>query len=86
MKWNEMYLMINIVKLMGNICELIYYKVLLVGMKFATFWNDYWNDYKRSVKKVIEPQYIVDDSHKFSNENINEIYTNPIVQKEKGFI
>ena len=81
-----MYLMINIVKLVGNICELIYYKVLLVGMKFATFWSDYWNDYKRSVSKVIEPQYIVDDSHKFSNENTDEIYINPIVQKEKGFI
>jgi hypothetical protein len=80
MKWNEMYLMINIVKLIENICELIYYKVLLMGVKFST----YWSDYKRSVSKVIEPQYIVDDSHKFSNEE--EIYTNPIIQKEKGFI
>ena len=76
--------MTNIVKLVGNICELIYYKVLLMGVKFGTAWNDHWNDYKRSVKKVIEPQYIVDDSHKFSNEE--EIYTNPIIQKEKGFI
>ena len=74
----------NIFKLGGNICELIYYKVSLVGMKFATFWNDHWNDYKRSVKKVTEDRYIVDDSHKYSDEE--EIYTNPIIQKEKGFI
>ena len=74
----------NIFKLGGNICELIYYKISLVGVKFAIYWSDYWNDYKRSVKKVTEDRYIVDDSHKYSDEE--EIYTNPIIQKEKGFI
>ena len=74
----------NIFKLGGNICELIYYKVSLMGVKFGTAWNEYREDYKRSVERVTEPRYIVDDSHKFSNEE--EIYTNPIIQKEKGFI
>ena len=74
----------NIFKLGGNICELIYYKVSLVGIKFATAWNEYREDYKRSVERVTEPRYIVDDSHKYSSEE--EIYTNPIIQKEKGFI
>ena len=74
----------NIVKLGGNICELIYYKVSLAFMKVAIAWNEYRDDYKRSVERVTEPRYIVDDSHKFSNEE--EIYTNPIIQKEKGFI
>ena len=74
----------NIFKLGGNICVLIYYKVSLVGVKFGTAWNEYREDYKRSVERVTEPRYIVDDSHKFSNEE--EIYTNPIIQKEKGFI
>ncbi len=95
MKWNEMYLMTNIVKIVGNICELLYYKISLVGMKFATFWNDY----KSNVRKVIEPRYIVDESHKYSSSTHNyealhntsipidyEEYTNPIIQKEKGFI
>ena len=74
----------NIFKLGGNICELIYYKVSLMGVKFGTAWNEYREDYKRSVERVTEPRYIVDDSHKYSNEE--EIYTNPIIQKEKGFI
>ena len=84
-----MYLMTslfsNIVKLGGNICELLYYKISLMGVKFATFWNDYWNDYKSNVRKVIEPRYIVDESHKHSS-STHEEYTNPIIQKEKGFI
>ena len=74
----------NIFKLGGNICELIYYKISLVGVKFGTAWNEYREDYKRSVERVTEPRYIVEDSHKYSNEE--EIYTNPIIQKEKGFI
>ena len=74
----------NIFKLGGNICELIYYKVSLMGVKFGTAWNEYRQDYKRSVERGTEPRYIVDDSHKFSNEE--EIYTNPIIQKENGFI
>ena len=74
----------NIFKLGGNICELIYYKVSLTFMKVAIAWNEYREDYKRSVERVTEPRYIVDDSHKFSSEE--EIYTNPIIQKEKGFI
>ena len=83
-----MYLMTslfsNIVKLGGNICELLYYKVSLMGVKFATFWNDYnWN-----VRKVIKPQ----EPHNYAalhNTSIPidyEEYTNPIIQKEKGFI
>ena len=74
----------NIFKLGGNICELIYYKISLVGVKFATAWNEYREDYKRSVERITEPRYIVDDSHKYSDE-LDE-YTNPIIQKEKGFI
>ena len=74
----------NIFKLGGNICELIYYKVSLAFMKVAIAWNEYREDYKRSVERVTEPRYIVDDSHKYSDE-LDE-YTNPIIQKEKGFI
>ena len=55
-----------------------------MGVKFGTAWNEYREDYKRSVERVTEPRYIVEDSHKYSNEE--EIYTNPIIQKEKGFI
>ena len=88
MNWREMYLMTNIVKLVGNICELLYYKVSLV---VATFWSDYWNDYKRSIKRVTEPRYIVDESHKYSTStpyifSERGEYTNPIIQKENGFI
>ena len=53
-------------------------------MKVAIAWNDYWNDYKSNVRKVIEPRYIVDESHKYSDE-LDE-YTNPIIQKENGYI
>ena len=74
----------NIFKLGGNICELIYYKVSLVVTILVEKWRAFSEDYKRSVERVTEPRYIVDDSHKFSNEE--EIYTNPIIQKEKGFI
>ena len=74
----------NIFKLGGNICELIYYKVSLVVVILVEKWRAFWKDYNRSVSKVIEDRYIVDDSHKYSNEE--EIYTNPIIQKEKGFI
>ena len=49
-------------------------------------WKAFSKDYKRSVKRITEPRYIVDDSHKYSNESSNETYTNPIIQKEKGFI
>ena len=88
MNWREMYLMTNIVKLVGNICVLLYYKVSLV---VATFWSDYWNDYKRSIKRVTEPRYIVDESHKYSTSapyifSERGEYTNPIIQKENGFI
>ena len=89
----------NIFKLGGNICELIYYKISLVGVKFGTAWNEYREDYKRSVERVTEPRYIVEDSHKYSSSTHNyealhntsipidyEEYTNPIIQKEKGFI
>ena len=51
------------------------------------------DDYKRSIKKVTEDRYIVDESHKYStsapyifSERWNREYTNPIIQKEKGFI
>ena len=86
-----MYLMTNIVKLIGNICVLLYYKVSLVVMKFATAWNDYMDDYKRSIKRVTEPRYIVDESHKYSTSapyifSERGEYTNPIIQKENGFI
>ena len=74
----------NIFKLGGNICELIYYKVSLVVTILVEKWRAFSEDYKRSVKKVTEDRYIVDDSHKYSSEE--EIYTNPIIQKEKGFI
>ena len=74
----------NIFKLGGNICELIYYKVSLVVVILVEKWRAFWKDYNRSVSKVIEDRYIVDDSHKYSDEE--EIYTNPIIQKEKGFI
>ena len=86
-----MYLMTNIIKLIGNICVLLYYKVSLVVMKFATAWNDYMDDYKRSIKRVTEPRYIVDESHKYSTSapyifSERGEYTNPIIQKENGFI
>ena len=74
----------NIFKLGGNICELIYYKVSLAFMKVAIAWNEYRDDYKRSVERVTEPRYIVEDSHKYSSGE--PLYTNPIIQKEKGFI
>ena len=74
----------NIFKLGGNICELIYYKVSLVVVILVEKWRAFWKDYNRSVKRITEPRYIVDDSHKYSDEE--EIYTNPIIQKEKGFI
>ena len=77
-----MYLMNNIVKLVGNICVLLYYKVSLVVAR---------NDYKRSIKRVTEDRYIVDESHKYSTSapyifSERGEYTNPIIQKEKGFI
>ena len=82
MNWREMYLMTNIVKLIGNICVLLYYKVSLVVAR---------NDYKRSIKRVTEPRYIVDESHKYSTSapyifSERGEYTNPIIQKENGFI
>ncbi len=55
-----------------------------MGVKFGTAWNEYRDDYKRSVERVTEPRYIVDDSHKYSDE-LDE-YTNQIIQKQNGFI
>ena len=72
----------NIFKLGGNICELIYYKVSLVVVILVEKWRAFWKDYKRSVERITEPRYIVDDSHKYSSEE----YVPPIIQKEKGFI
>ena len=78
----------NIFKLGGNICELLYYKISLVGVKFGTAWNDYKEDYDRSVRRVIEPRYIVDESYDNDEPTYSgePAYTNPIIQKEKGFI
>ena len=91
MNWREMYLMNNIVKLGGNICVLLYYKVSLVAFNFTDLWTVFWKDYDRSIKRVIDPQYIVDESHKYSTSapyifSERGEYTNPIIQKEKGFI
>ena len=77
-------IIINIVKSLGNICEIIYYKMSIPVTILVERWKAFWKDYKRSVKRITEPRYIVDDSHKYSSEE--ETYTNPIIQKEKGFI
>ena len=79
-------IIINIVKSLGNICEIIYYKMSIPVIILVDKWKAFWKDYKRSVKRITEPRYIVDDSHKYSNESSKETYTNPIIQKEKGFI
>jgi|LWDU01.1.fsa_nt_gi hypothetical protein len=77
-------IMSNIVKVLGNICEIIYYKTSIPAVILIEKWNTFAKDYNRSVANVLDSKYIVDDSHKFSNEE--EIYINPIIQKEKGFI
>ena len=79
-----MSIIINIVKILGNICEIIYYKMSIPVIILVDKWKAFSKDYKRSVKRITEPRYIVDDSHKYSSEE--ETYTNPIIQKEKGFI
>ena len=90
-----MSIIINIVKSLGNICEIIYYKMSIPVIILVDKWKAFWKDYKRSVKRITEPRYIVDDSHKYSSvhdeleePSMEALHTTsiPIIQKEKGFI